>query len=127
MKVTNILTDSYDIFVDFLLNKMTINNINYLAINYEQYVELHVSNNIYRIYDKKHIDLNKTYIYLTIMDLIPYNNKSSKDLFDLNFIDNQISSTNLKKEKTGYKKYTKKMIKNDSKKYSIKYNNKSRK
>ncbi len=127
MKITNILTDLDDIFIDFLLNKMTINNINYLMINYEEYVELHVSNNIYRIYDKKHIDLNKSYIYLTIMDLIPYFNKYSKDLTHLNFIDNQISSINLKKEKPGYKKYTKRMIKNDSKKYSIKYNSKSRK
>lgn len=125
MKVTNILTNTYDIFVDFLLKKLSINNINYLAINYEKYLELHLSYNIYRIYDKRNIDLNKTYIYLTIMDLIPYNN--SKDLFNLNFIDNQVSSSNLKKGKTGYKKYTKKMIKNDSKKYSIKYNNKSRK
>lgn len=125
MKVTNILTNTYDIFVDFLLKKLSINNINYLAINYEKYLELHLSYNIYRIYDKRNIDLNKTYIYLTIMDLIPYNN--SKDLFDLNFIDNHVSSSNLKKKKTGYKKYTKKMIKNDSKKYSIKYNNKSRK
>ena len=67
MKVINILTDSYDVFIDFLLKKMSINNINYLAIDYDKYTELHLSDNIYRIYDKKHIDLNKTYIYFQII------------------------------------------------------------
>lgn len=127
MKVINILTDSYDVFIDFLLKKMPINNINYLAIDYDKYTELHLSDNIYRIYDKKHIDLNKTYIYLTIMNLVPDNIKSSKNLFNSKFVDAQSNSINLKKDKTGYKKYTKTMIKKDSKKYSSKYNSKRRK
>lgn len=127
MKVINILTDSYDVFIDFLLKKMSINNINYLAINYDKYTELHLSDNIYRIYDKKHIDLNKTYIYLTIMNLVPDNIKSSKNLFNSKFVDAKSNSINLKKDKTGYKKYTKTMIKNDSKKYSSRYNSKRRK
>ena len=127
MKVINILTDSYDVFIDFLLKKLSINNINYLAIDYDKYTELHLSDNIYRIYDKKHIDLNKTYIYLTIMNLVPDNIKSSKNLFNSKFVDVQSNSINLKKDKTGYKKYTKTMIKNDSKKYSSRYNSKRRK
>ncbi len=127
MKVINILTDSYDVFIDFLLKKMSINNINYLAIDYDKYTELHLSDNIYRIYDKKHIDLNKTYIYLTIMNLVPDNIKSSKNLFNSKFVDAQSNSINFKREKTGYKKYTKTMIKKDSKKYSSKYNSKRRK
>ena len=127
MKVINILTDSYDVFIDFLLKKLSINNINYLAIDYDKYTELHLSDNIYRIYDKKHIDLNKTYIYLTIMNLVPDNIKSSKNLFNSKFVDVQSNSINFKREKTGYKKYTKTMIKNDSKKYSSRYNSKRRK
>ena len=127
MKVINILTDSYDVFVDFLLKKMSINNINYLAINYDKYTELHLSDNIYRIYDKKHIDLNKNYIYFKIVDLVPYNIKSSRNSFDSKFVDAQSNSIDFKREKTGYKKYTKTMIKKDSKKYSSKYNSKRRK
>lgn len=61
------------------------------------------------------------------MDLVPYNIKSSRNSFDSKFVDAQSNSIDFKREKTGYKKYTKTMIKKDSKKYSSKYNSKRRK
>ena len=105
MKIIKILSNNSYIFLDSLLKKLSMYNIRYLVIKYDDYYELHVNDKIYRLYE----DLS----YKSIGDI--YNYIFNSNLF---FLDNDEMAINYDDDKnTKMKKNT---INNVSKRKELK-------
>ncbi len=105
MKIIKILANNSYIFLDFLLKKLSMYNIRYLVIKYDDYYELHVNDNIYRLYE----DLS----YKSIGDI--YNYIFNSNLF---FLDNDEMAINYDDDKNT--KMRKNTINNVSKRKELK-------
>ena len=81
MKIIKILSNNSYIFLDSLLKELSMYNIRYLVIKYDDYYELHVNDKIYRLYE----DLS----YKSIGDI--YNYIFNSNLF---FLDNDEMAIN---------------------------------
>lgn len=105
MKIIEILSNNSYIFLDSLLKELSMYNIRYLVIKYDDYYELHVNDKIYRLYE----DLS----YKSIGDI--YN-----DIFNSNllFLDNDKMSINYDDDKNT--KMRKNTINNVSKRKELK-------
>lgn len=105
MKIIKILSNNSYIFLDSLLKELSMYNIRYLVIKYDDYYELHVNDKIYRLYE----DLS----YKSIGDI--YN-----DIFNSNllFLDNDKMSINYDDDKNT--KMRKNTIKHVSKRKELK-------
>lgn len=104
MKTIKILSNNSFILLDSLLKELSMYNIRYLVIKYDDYYELHVNDKIYRLYE----DLS----YKSIGDI--YN-----DIFNSNllFLDNDEMSINYEDKNTKMRKNT---IKHVSKRKELK-------
>lgn len=105
MKIIEILSNNSYIFLDSLLKELSMYNIRYLVIKYDDYYELHVNDKIYRLYE----DLS----YKSIGDI--YN-----DIFNSNllFLDNNEMAINYDDDKNT--KMRKNTINNVSKRKELK-------
>lgn len=121
MKVKNILVDNIEIFINDLQNELINNNITHLIIEYGNNYEVHMENTIYRLIDMK------SYKIIDIKDIM-----DNIDIYDINAIYPELLTKDInhylddgavisfaagKKERPGFKKYTKQMIKQDSKQF----------
>ena len=81
MKIIKVLSNNSYILLDSLLKELSMYNIRYLVIKYDDYYELHVNDKIYRLYE----DLS----YKSIGDIYNY-------IFNSNllFLDNDKMSIN---------------------------------
>lgn len=105
MKIIKILSNNSYIFLDFLLKELSMYNIRYLVIKYDDYYELHVNDKIYRLYE----DLS----YKSIGDI--YNYIFNSNLF---FLDNDEMTINYDDDKNA--KMRKNTINNVSKRKELK-------
>lgn len=105
MKIIKILSNNSYIFLDSLLKKLSMYNIRYLVIKYDDYYELHVNDKIYRLYE----DLS----YKSIGDI--YNYIFNSNLF---FLDNDEMAINYDDDKNT--KMRKNTINNVSKRKELK-------
>lgn len=105
MKIIKILSNNSYIFLDFLLKELSMYNIRYLVIKYDDYYELHVNDKIYRLYE----DLS----YKSIGDI--YNYIFNSNLF---FLDNDEMAINYDDDKNT--KMRKNTINNVSKRKELK-------
>lgn len=105
MKIIKILSNNSYIFLDSLLKKLSMYNIRYLVIKYDDYYELHVNDKIYRLYE----DLS----YKSIGDI--YNYIFNSNLF---FLDNDEMAINYDDDKNA--KMRKNTINNVSKRKELK-------
>lgn len=105
MKIIKILSNNSYIFLDSLLKKISMYNIRYLVIKYDDYYELHVNDKIYRLYE----DLS----YKSIGDI--YNYIFNSNLF---FLDNDEMAINYDDDKNA--KMRKNTINNVSKRKELK-------
>ncbi len=105
MKIIKILSNNSYIFLDFLLKELSMYNIRYLVIKYDDYYELHVNDKIYRLYE----DLS----YKSIGDI--YNYIFNSNLF---FLDNDEMAINYDDDKNA--KMRKNTINNVSKRKELK-------
>lgn len=105
MKIIKVLSNDSYIFLNSLLKELSMHNIRYLVIKYDDYYELHVNDKIYRLYE----DLS----YKIIGDI--YN-----DIFNSNslFLDNDEMSINYDDDKNT--KMRKNTIKHVSKRKELK-------
>lgn len=105
MKIIKILSNNSYIFLDFLLKELSMYNIRYLVIKYDDYYELHVNDKIYRLYE----DLS----YKSIGDIYNY-------IFNSNllFLDNDEMAINYDDDKNA--KMRKNTINNVSKRKELK-------
>lgn len=105
MKIIKILSNNSYIFLDSLLKKLSMYNIRYLVIKYDDYYELHVNDKIYRLYE----DLS----YKSIGDIYNY-------IFNSNllFLDNDEMAINYDDDKNT--KMRKNTINNVSKRKELK-------
>lgn len=104
MKIIKVLSNNSYMFLDSLLKELSMYNIRYLVINYDDYYELHVNDKIYRLYE----DLS----YKSIGDIYNY-------IFNSNllFLDNDEMSINYDDKNTKMRKNT---INNVSKRKELK-------
>lgn len=104
MKIIKILSNNSYILLDSLLKELSMYNIRYLVIKYDDYYELHVNDKIYRLYE----DLS----YKSIGDIYNY-------IFNSNllFLDNDEMSINYEDKNTKMRKNT---IKHVSKRKELK-------
>lgn len=105
MKIIEILSNNSYIFLDSLLKELSMYNIRYLVIKYDDYYELHVNDKIYRLYE----DLS----YKSIGDI--YNDIFNSNLF---FLDNDEMAINYDDDKNA--KMRKNTINNVSKRKELK-------
>ncbi len=105
MKIIKILSNNSYIFLDSLLKELSMYNIRYLVIKYDDYYELHVNDKIYRLYE----DLS----YKSIGDI--YNYIFNSNLF---FLDNDEMAINYDDDKNT--KMRKNTINNVSKRKELK-------
>ena len=105
MKIIKILSNNSYIYLDSLLKKLSMYNIRYLVIKYDDYYELHVNDKIYRLYE----DLS----YKSIGDI--YNYIFNSNLF---FLDNDEMAINYDDDKNT--KMRKNTINNVSKRKELK-------
>lgn len=105
MKIIEILSNNSYIFLDSLLKKLSMYNIRYLVIKYDDYYELHVNDKIYRLFE----DLS----YKSIGDI--YNYIFNSNLF---FLDNDEMAINYDDDKNT--KMRKNTINNVSKRKELK-------
>lgn len=105
MKIIKILSNNSYIFLDSLLKKLSMYNIRYLVIKYDDYYELHVNDKIYRLFE----DLS----YKSIGDI--YNYIFNSNLF---FLDNDEMAINYDDDKNT--KMRKNTINNVSKRKELK-------
>lgn len=105
MKIIKILSNNSYIFLDSLLKKLSMYNIRYLVIKYDDYYELHANDKIYRLYE----DLS----YKSIGDI--YNYIFNSNLF---FLDNDEMAINYDDDKNT--KMRKNTINNVSKRKELK-------
>lgn len=105
MKIIKILSNNSYIFLDSLLKELSMYNIRYLVIKYDDYYELHVNDKIYRLYE----DLS----YKSIGDI--YNYIFNSNLF---FLDNDEMAINYDDDKNA--KMRKNTINNVSKRKELK-------
>lgn len=106
MKVFNYLINDSEIYINILLKELANNNINYLIIDYNLYYEIHFEDKIYRLFD-----INRNSV----------TQKEKRTFFD-SILDNNIpnNKVGIKKERPGYKRLTKKDIKNSNRKNNYK-------
>ena len=117
MIVKNIYVDKLTTSIDSVVRSLIANNISYTLIKNENYLELHFDNYIFNIYFNKVI-VNNTDDNLLISAAFKTIEKEMK-FEHPKFVD----SSKQKKERLGFKKYTKKQMKHDRNKYSPKYLN----
>lgn len=105
MKIIKILSNNSYILLDSLLKELSMYNIRYLVIKYDDYYELHVNDKIYRLYE----DLS----YKSIGDIYNY-------IFNSNllFLDNDEMTINYDDDKNT--KMRKNTIKHVSKRKELK-------
>lgn len=103
MKVKNLLVE--DTFIEALITELIDHNISYVFIKNPVYSEIHFGKNIYRFvkYDVQSIK----------MFHLLFPSDKAKDTFDCSLCENK--QPRLKKEKPGYKKLNKRMIKMQTK------------
>lgn len=121
MKIKNyyIIDDIYNkyntyTFINEFINEIIKNNISYVLLKGENYLELHFLDNIYRFYfvdkiQKTFYDINGD-LFNDLFESITANNVD-KIFTD----DKKINISYNRKERPGFKKYTKKDIRRDSK------------
>lgn len=106
--------------IDQFIKELIKNNISYVLITDKEYVEIHFLENIYRFYSNP--EINITNISITFENIDPlsilfkelaFNNLTKK------FCDSEKVDFKYKKERPGFKKYTKKDIRRDSKSNKI--------
>ena len=105
MKIIKVLSNNSYILLDSLLKELSMYNIRYLVIKYDDYYELHVNDKIYRLYE----DLS----YKSIGDI--YNYIFNSNLF---FLDNDEMAINYDDDKNA--KMRKNTINNVSKRKELK-------
>lgn len=99
MIIKRFMCDNIDELLEVVLRTLIDKNINYVVINNGLFVEIHFDKYIYQIYDFRIIRE-----LISKSDLIGF--IETEGLNELGFCDEYN-----KKEKTGYKRYTKKDIK----------------
>lgn len=104
-KVRKYIVNNLDEYMDMFIKKLIRNDIKYCEIKYPLYTEIHIEDKIYRFYSFSKIQSN-----------------NADDIASATI--KNLSNFTQKKEKTGYKKYTKSLIKKENKK--IKPNTKKR-
>lgn len=99
--------------IDQFIKNLIKNNISYVLIKNQNYVEIHFLDNIYRLYFNCYniIMFENNNLFSELSNELSYNsnNESFYNLDDMSY--------NQQKERPGYKKYTKKMYKYDKYKY----------
>lgn len=105
MKIIKVLSNNSYIFLNSLLKELSMHNIRYLVIKYDDYYELHVNDKFYRLYE----DLS----YKSIGDI--YNYIFNSNLF---FLDNDEMYINYDDDKNT--KMRKNTINNVSKRKELK-------
>lgn len=71
MKIIKILSNNSYIFLDSLLKELSLYNIRYLVIKYDDYYELHVNDKIYRLYeDLSYKSIGDIYNYIFNSNLL---------------------------------------------------------
>ncbi len=71
MKIIKILSNNSYIFLDSLLKELSMYNIRYLVIKYDDYYELHVNDKIYRLYeDLSYKSIGDIYNYIFNSNLL---------------------------------------------------------
>lgn len=102
MTIKRFMCDNIDELLDTLLRTLIDKNISYVVINNGLFVEIHFDEYIYQLYDfriiRKLISKNDLIDFIKTVGL---NELEPCDIYDIYN----------KKEKTGYKRYTKKDIK----------------
>ena len=99
--------------IDQFIKNLIKNNISYVLIKNQNYVEIHFLDNIYRLYFNCYniIMFENNNLFSELSNELSYNsnNESFYNLDDMSY--------NQQNERPGYKKYTKKMYKYDKYKY----------
>lgn len=71
MKIIKILSNNSYILLDSLLKELSMYNIRYLVIKYDDYYELHVNDKIYRLYeDLSYKSIGDIYNYIFNSNLL---------------------------------------------------------
>ena len=98
--------------IDHFIKKLIKNNISYVLITNKDYVEIHFLENIYRFYSKIVVSSEVIVDPFSILyEKLAFNNITKE------FLDSEKISLEYKKERTGFKRYTKNMYKHDKNKY----------
>lgn len=110
MKIKNYYIGNNVNIIDQFIKELIKNNISYALITDKDYVEIHFLENIYRFYSKIIVS-SKVIVdpFSSLYDELAFNNIYK------NFYDSEIIDLKYKKERPGFKKYTKKDIRRDSK------------
>ena len=100
----NVMTKDKNLVTDYIEKKLIEKNISYVKLNYLEYTEFHFLNNIYRL-----VFVGLDYEFIGKYDVINrIINSMDEKYFKLKQPMSDIFSEP-NKEKTGYKKYTKKL------------------
>ena len=99
--------------IDIFVIELIKNNISYVLINNQNYIEIHFLDNIYRLYFNcyNNIKFKSGDPFSELFNKLSHNNTNQC------FLDSENKSFNHGKERPGFKKYTKKMYKHDKNKY----------
>ena len=118
MIVKNVYIENIDYFLEDIIRRLITNNISYVLIKEELYIELHFDKYIYKFYSNMYFDfnaafVNKDSIYKDMFNIIEINisNEQTK------YADSLITYKKVPKERPGFKRYTKKDIKRDKYNY----------
>lgn len=109
MKISYYIGNNVNV-IDQFIKELIKNNISYVLITDKDYVEIHFLENIYRLYSKIVVS-SKVIVdpFSSLYEELAFNNITK------NFYDSEIIGFKYKKERLGFKKYTKKDIRRDSK------------
>lgn len=113
MVISNYYVGNKYNIIDIFIIELIKNNISYVLINNQNYVEIHFLDNIYRLYFNcyNNIDFENGDPFSGLFNKLSYNNANQW------FSDSKKISFNHGKKRPGFKKYTKKMYKQDKNKY----------
>lgn len=113
MVISNYYVGNKYNIIDIFIIELIKNNISYVLINNQNYVEIHFLDNIYRLYFNcyNNIDFENGDPFSGLFNKLSYNNANQW------FSDSKKISFNHGKKHPGFKKYTKKMYKQDKNKY----------
>lgn len=128
MKIKDYYINDVDTCLELLIKEMMRNNVSYVLLKYEGFIELHYLNNICRFYLDNNLEVMSDELnfepfndlYIALRDGKNKKGTSSNVLITRNYVDDEISvgkvvCGNYSNERPGYKRYTKKNIRLDNK------------
>lgn len=126
MKVRNVYIENINLIsvTEEIVGLLIRNNISHVLIKESDYIELHFLDFIYRFSFSKEASLpNKHYASIMQLSELELLNISCKEIADYknknSFVDISTPSYKRKKERPGFKRYTKKDMKREKNKYRI--------